>query len=354
MFFNMNKTFKIGNHTISKNSSVFCIGELSCNHLQNYDLAIRTIDAMIESGVDCVKMQTFSHDKITLDCNNDDFVIRGGTLWDNRTLYSLYQEAYTPWEWFERIKPYVESKGVEFLSSVNDKPAVDFLESLGTDAYKIPSFEITDIPLLEYIAKTGKPILIPTGIALKEDIDLAVSTCLGAGNHNVILMKCTSEYPALFEDVNLLQMVKMQQDYDCLVGMSDHTMGSLVATASVALGAKIIEKHFIIDRCIGGPDAAFSMEPQEYADMVKSIRNVEHMLGNSEYSLSDKQCGSRVFRRSLYVIADVKAGDVVSEDNVASIRPGYGLHPKYLKEVVGKSFTVDVSKGTRFCLDFVK
>lgn len=354
MFFNMNKTFKIGNHTISQNSPVFCIGELSCNHLQNYDLAIKTIDAMIESGVDCVKMQTFSRDKITIDCSSDDFIIKGGTLWDNRTLYSLYQEAYTPWEWFGKIKAYVESKGVEFLSSVNDKPAVDFLESLGVDAYKIPSFEITDIPLLEYIAKTGKPILIPTGIALKEDIDLAVSTCLAAGNHNVVLMKCTSEYPARLEDVNLLQMVKMQQDYDCVVGMSDHTMGSLVATASVALGAKIIEKHFIIDRSIGGPDAVFSMEPQEYANMVKNIRSVECVLGNPEYSMSDKQSGSRVFRRSLYIIKDVKAGDVISEDNVASIRPGYGLHPKYLKEVIGRHFKEDISKGTRFRLDFVK
>lgn len=354
MHFDMNKRIKIGKHYISPSSPAFCIGELSCNHLQNYDLAIKTIDAMIESGVDCIKMQTFSRDKITIDCDGDDFLIKGGTLWDNQTLYSLYQTTYTPWEWFGKIKKYVEERGVEFLSSVNDKLAVDFLESLCVDAYKIPSFEITDIPLIEHIAKTGKPILIPTGIALQEDIDLAVNACLSVGNHNVVLMKCTSEYPACFEDVNLLQMVQMQKDYDCLVGLSDHTMGSLVATSSVALGAKLVEKHFIIDRGIGGPDAAFSMEPGEYAEMVKNIRNVESMLGNSDYSMSEKQHASRGFCRSLYVIEDVKKGDLISEENVASIRPGFGLHPKYLKEVIGKNFASDIRRGTRFSLDFVE
>lgn len=347
----MEKKLSFGKHQISENSPAFCISELSCNHLQNHDLAMKTIDEMIKSGADCIKMQAFSPDKITVDCDKDDFVIKGGTLWDNRTLYSLYQEAYTPWEWFKDIKEYVESKGVEFLSSVNDIPAVDFLEQLGVFAYKIPSFEITDVQLIERIAKTGKPFFIPTGVATKEDIDLAVETCLKAGNDKIVLMKCTSEYPALFEDVNLFQMTQMGKDYDCLYGLSDHTMGSLVPTSAVALGAKVIEKHFIIDRSIGGPDSAFSMEPAEYKDMVSNIRSVEKILGSSEYQMSAKQEKSRVFMRSLYVVKDVIKGEVATTDNIASVRPGYGMHPKHLNEMIGKVFKQDVEKGTRLSFE---
>ena len=350
----MKKTIKFGIHEISEQAPVLCIGELSCNHLQNHDLAIKTIEVMINSGVDCVKMQTFSPDKITVDCNKDDFVIKGGTLWDNRTLYSLYQEAYTPWEWFKDIKEFVESKGVEFLSSVNDIPAVDFLEKLGVSAYKIPSFEITDVQLIDYIARTKKPFFIPTGVATKADIDLAVETCLKAGNDKLVLMKCTSEYPAVYEDVNLHQMVQMGKDFDCLYGLSDHTMGNLVATSAVSLGAKIVEKHFILDRSLGGPDAPFSMNPSEYKEMVENIRTVEKVLGTSEYQMSAKQEKSRLFMRSLYVVKDVKKGEVVTNDNVASVRPGYGMHPKYLSVMLGKTFTSDVEKGTRFSADLVQ
>lgn len=350
----MKKTIKFGRHEISEQAPVFCIGELSCNHLQNHDLALQTIDAMIASGVDCIKMQTFSPDKITIDCANDDFVIKGGTLWDNRTLYSLYQEAYTPWEWFKDIKASVEAKGVEFLSSVNDIPAVDFLEELGVGAYKIPSFEITDVQLIERIAKTGKPFFIPTGVATKADIDLAVETCIKAGNDKLVLMKCTSEYPAVFEDVNLRQMIQMGKDYDCLYGLSDHTMGSLVATSAVSLGARIVEKHFILDRKLGGPDSAFSMEPAEYKEMVDNIRSVEKILGSSEYQMSAKQEKSRVFMRSLYVVKDVKKGEMVTEENVASVRPGYGMHPKHLREVLGRVFNADCQKGTRFSTDILE
>lgn len=353
LFNSMKKEIKFGKHVISEQSPVFCIGELSCNHLQNHDLALRTIEAMIESGVDCIKMQTFSPDKITVDCDKDDFMIKGGTLWDNRTLYSLYQEAYTPWEWFKDIKESVESRGVEFLSSVNDIPAVDFLEELGVSAYKIPSFEITDVKLIDYIARTGKPFFIPTGVATKEDIDLAVETCLKAGNDKIVLMKCTSEYPAVFEDVNLRQMIKMGKDYDCMYGLSDHTMGNIVATSAVSLGARIVEKHFILDRNLGGPDAAFSMEPAEYKEMVGNIRSVEKILGSSEYQMSAKQEKSRAFMRSLYVVKDVRKGELVSEENVASVRPGYGMHPKYLKEMIGRVFSSDVSKGTRFSTDIL-
>lgn len=354
LFKSMKKNIVFGKHVISEQSPVFCIGELSCNHLQNHDLALKTIDAMIASGVDCIKMQTFSPDKITVDCDKDDFVIKGGTLWDNRTLYSLYQEAYTPWEWFKDIKESVEAKGVEFLSSVNDIPAVDFLERLGVGAYKIPSFEITDMQLIDYIARTGKPFFIPTGVATKKDIDLAVETCLKAGNDKLVLMKCTSEYPAVFEDVNLRQMIQMGKDYDCLFGLSDHTMGSLVATSAVSLGARIVEKHFILERSLGGPDAAFSMEPAEYKMMVDNIRSVEKILGTSEYQMSAKQEKSRVFMRSLYVVKDVKKGEKVTNDNVASVRPGYGMHPKHLKDMLGKTFNSNVEKGTRFSADLVE
>lgn len=344
----MEKEIKVGSHQISDLSSVFCIAELSCNHLQNHELAMKTIDAMIEAGADCVKMQLFSLDKITVDCNKEDFVIKGGTLWDNRTLYSLYQETFTPWEWIKDIKKYVNSKGVEFLSSVNDTAAVDYLEELGVEAYKIPSFEITDIKLIEYIARTGKPFFIPTGVALKEDIDLAVETCIKAGNDKIVLMKCTSEYPALYEDVNLRQMVQMGKDYNCLYGLSDHTKGSLVPTSAVSLGARTVEKHFILDRNLGGPDAAFSMEPTEFKEMVDNIRSVEKILGSATYQMSAKQEKSRVFTRSLYVVKDVKKGEIVTEDNVASVRPGYGMHPKYLKEMIGRTFCKDIEKGTRF------
>lgn len=344
----MEKTIQFGRHEISDQAPVFCIGELSCNHLQNHDLALQTIDAMIASGVDCVKMQTFSPDKITVNCLKDDFIIKGGTLWDNKSLYSLYQETYTPWEWINDIKKLVESKGVEFLSSVNDVPAVDFLEELGVGAYKIPSFEITDVKLIERIARTGKPFFIPTGVALREDIELAVETCLRVGNDKIVLMKCTSEYPAVFEDVNLRQMTQMGKDYDCLYGLSDHTMGSLVATSAVSLGARIVEKHFILDRKLGGPDSAFSMEPAEYKEMIDNIRSVEKILGSSEYQMSAKQEKSRVFMRSLYVVKDVKKGDVVTEENVASVRPGYGMHPRFLNDMLGRIFSEDVEKGTRF------
>ena len=349
----MNKNITIGKHRISQDSSTFCIGELSCNHLQNYELAMKTIDAMIDSGVDCVKMQIFDIDKMTIDCTKPDFVISGGTLWDDRTFYSLYKETFTPWEWFKPIIEYVEEKNVEFLASVFDKPSVDFMENLGATAYKIASCEITDIPRISYVASKMKPVIISTGIAYDEDIKLAVETCLKAGNENVILLKCTSEYPALLEDVNLRQMIKISKDYDCLVGVSDHTMGSTVAMGAVALGAKVVEKHFIIDRSIGGPDAAFSMEPAEFKSMIHQIRDVEKILGSDEPTMSDKNRNSRNFSRSLYVGKDMKKGEVITEENVLSVRPGYGLHPKYLAQVIGKTINQDVEKGTRFSLDFV-
>ena len=349
----MNKNILFGKHQINESSPVFCIGELSCNHLQNHELAMNTIDAMIESGVDCVKMQIFDIDKMTLDCKKSDFVISGGTLWDDRTFYSLYKETFTPWEWFPSIIEHVESKGVEFLASVFDIPSVDYMEKLGAKAYKIASFEITDIPLIRYVASKHKPIIISTGIAFDEDIKLAVETCTKEGNNNVILLKCTSEYPALLEDVNVRQMVKIGKDYDCIVGISDHTLGDLVATAAVAMGGKVVEKHYILDRTLGGPDAEFSMEPLEFKNMIARIRGVEKILGSSSPRMSEKNRNSRKFCRSLYVAKDLKEGDVITTSNVMSVRPGYGLHPKYLDQVLGKKVNRNIEKGTRFSLDLV-
>ena len=349
----MNKNIKIGNHIISENSPVFCIGELSCNHLNNYELAMKTIDAMIDAGVDCIKLQTAKPDKITLNCDSDDFIIKGGTLWDNRTLYSLYVEAQTPWEWHEPIKDYVESRGVEFLSSPFDKSAVDFLEKLNVSAYKIASFEITDTPLIEYVASKQKPIIISTGIAHKEDIQLAIDTCREVGNNQVILLKCTSEYPTPWEDVNLNMLPRLSADFDCMVGVSDHTLGDVVPCLSVALGARIVEKHFILNRSLGGPDSAFSMEPHEFESMAERLRISEKTLGRVSYTLSEKNESSRRFMRSLYVGCDMKQGDIITADNVVSVRPGFGLHPKYLKQIVGKKVNADLKKGTRFSLSFI-
>lgn len=349
----MNKKIKIGNYIISKDTPAFIIGELSCNHLNNYDLAIKTIDAMIKSGVDCVKLQTSRADKLTINCNKEDFIIKGGTLWDNRTLYDLYKGTDTPWEWHKPIKDYVESKGKAFLSSPFDNGAVDFLESLDVPAFKIASFEITDIPMIERIAKNNKPIIISTGIAYKEDIQLAIDTCHKAGNNQIALLKCTSEYPTPWDDVNLKLLDELASDFDCIVGISDHTLGDIVPCAAIALGAKIVEKHFILDRGLGGDDAPFSMEPNEFSSMVEKIRITEKILGSGDYILSNKNINSRRFMRSLYVIKDMKKGDIITENNVASVRPGFGLHPKYLKLILGKKINKDVEKGTRFNLSLI-
>lgn len=349
----MKKLIKIGDFSISQDSPTFIIGELSCNHQNDYKLAIKTIDAMIDSGIDCVKLQTSRPDKITINCDKEDFVVKGGTLWDNMTLYQLYQKTYTPWEWQKAIRDYVKDKGKAFISSPFDMEAVDFLNEIGTDAFKIASFEISDIPLIEKAASYGKPIIISTGIAHKEDIDLAVETCKSVGNDKVILLKCTSEYPTPWEDVNLRMIPQLANDYDCLVGVSDHTLGDIVATSSVVLGAKVIEKHFILDRNLGGPDSEFSMEPEEFTALVERVHISEKIIGRNKYDLSPKNENSRRFMRSLYVIEDMKKGDIVTENNVASIRPGFGLHPKHLKQILGKRIKYDVEKGTRFSMDLL-
>jgi len=334
-------------------SKTFIVAELSANHGHKLDVALESVRAAKEAGADAVKIQTYTADTITLNCDADDFKVKG-TLWDGRTLYDLYQEAYTPWEWHQAIFDEAKKCGLICFSTPFDKTAVDFLEDLGNPIMKIASFEITDIPLIEYAAKKGKPMVISTGIAMPEDIELAVQTCRKAGNFDVTLLKCTSSYPAPIEDANLMTMVDMKQRYGVKVGLSDHTMGYDVAVAAVALGATLVEKHFILDRSIGGPDAAFSMEIGEFAAMVKSIRNVEKAIGDVVYPKDPTKIKGREFSRSLYVAKDIKAGEKFTEENVRSVRPGFGAHPKNLSEVIGRKATRNLEKGERFNLDMVE
>ena len=346
--------FKIGEKEIGLNEPVFIIAELSANHMNDFDIAVKTIEAMVEAGADAVKFQTFTPDTITIDCDNEYFQIKQGTVWDGQVLHNLYEDAYMPWDWQPKLKKIAENLGLIVFSSPFDKTSVDFLEDMDVPAYKIASFEITDIPLIEYVASKGKPLIISTGIASFEDIELAVKTCLDVGNDEIALLKCTSSYPAPLEEINLNTIPDIKEKFNVVVGLSDHTLGGEVSTAAVALGANIIEKHFILDRAMGGPDSEFSMEPGEFKLMVDSIRNVEKALGEVSYELSDNMKANREFSRSLFVVKDMKKEDIVTDDNVRSIRPGFGLHPKYLKEISGKKVNKDLKKGTPFELKFIK
>jgi pseudaminic acid synthase len=321
------------------------IGELSANHAHDIENAKKSIIALAEAGADAVKIQTYTANTITIDCDNEYFTINQGTLWDGRTLYNLYQEAYTPWEWYNELRDLAESLGLIFFSTPFDKTAVDFLEEKNVPWYKIASFEITDIPLIEYTASKKKPIIISTGIADAGDIQLAVDTCRRAGNNDITLLQCTSSYPAPVERSNLRMIPNLAETFGVKSGLSDHTIGSAAAVAAVALGATMIEKHFILDRSIGGPDAAFSMEPEEFRKMVEEIRIVEKALGGIDYSLTEAKKNSRKFSRSLFVVEDIPAGGVITEGNVSSIRPGDGMHPKYFSEVLGKKAAMDLKRG---------
>ncbi len=327
-------------------NKTFIIAELSANHRQKLDLALKTIDAIKSSGADAVKIQTYTPDTITINCDNEYFQINQGTLWDGRFLYDLYKEAYTPWEWHDELKNYAESLGLNFFSTPFDFTAVDFLEIKNVLIYKIASFEITDIPLIEYTASKGKPMIISTGIASISDIQESVDTCRKVGNNDITLLKCTSSYPSTIDEANLKTMVNMKETFNVKVGLSDHTLGSDVAVAAVVLGAEVVEKHFILDRNIGGPDASFSMEPAEFKAMVNSIRNVEKAIGSVTYELSKKTIKNREFSRSLFVVENIKKGELFTEKNVRSIRPGFGLPPKYLKDIIGKKANIDIEKGT--------
>lgn len=350
----MNKSIRLGSRIINEDSPAFIIAELSCNHGNSLDIVFKTIDAMAEAGADCVKVQTSKPDGITLSTEKEDFRISGGTLWDGRTLHDLYSEVYLPWEWHRDIKNYVEKKGMFFFSSPFDREAVDFLEKLGVEAYKIASFEITDIPLIKHVASKQKPVIISTGIATQEDIDLALETCRLVGNHDVIVLKCTSAYPTPLSEANLRVIPWIQDEFDCLVGLSDHTIGSIVPISSIGMGAKVIEKHFILNKSIGGPDADFSMVPSDFKAMVDGVRSAEECFGTSNYIVSEKMIASRQFARSLYVSADIKMGEVFTVNNIKCVRPGYGLHPKYFERVLGKVCVQDVEKGDRLAFEMIE
>jgi pseudaminic acid synthase len=324
----------------------FIVAELSANHNQDFDLALKTIKAAKEAGADAIKLQTYTPDTITINCDNEYFQIKQGTLWDGMTLYELYKQAYTPWEWHKKLFEYAHSIGITIFSTPFDKTAVDFLESLDNPIYKIASFEITDIPLIEYAASKMKPMVISTGIATLEEISDAVEVCRNTGNNDITLLKCTSSYPAPLEEANLLRIPDMRERFGVGVGLSDHTMGNIAAICAVALGAAMIEKHFVLDRNLGGPDASFSMEPSEFALMVEQIRMIERALGAVSYELSDKMKANRKFSRSLFVVKDIQAGDTFTEDNVRSIRPGDGIGPKYLKDILGKKSLYNIDTGT--------
>lgn len=337
---------KIKGRIIGEGQPVFIIAELSANHLQKFELAVETIKAIKESGADAVKLQTYTPDTITIDCNNEYFQIKQGTLWDGKTLYQLYQEAYTPWEWQPKLKEIAEEIGLLCFSTPFDKTAVDFLEEMKVPAYKVASFEITDIPLIEYIASKGKPVIMSTGIATFSDIEEAVTACRKAGNNQIALLKCTSAYPAPFEEMNLRTIPNLTETFKTITGISDHTLGITASITATALGAKIIEKHFILNRGLDGPDAAFSLQPEEFKAMVKAVREAEAALGEISYELSDKVKKSREFSRSLFIVKDMKNGEVFTVENVRSIRPAYGISPKNLKDILGKKAGRDIKKGT--------
>lgn len=338
---------KIGSFDLSgKDTKVFIIAELSANHNGSLETAIETIRAAKRAGADAIKLQTYTADTMTINCDKDDFIIKG-TIWEGRNLYELYQEAYTPWEWHEALFEEAEKQGLICFSSPFDKTAVDFLETLNVPAYKIASFEITDIPLIEYVASKGKPIILSTGIATKEDIELALGACRRMGNNDIALLKCTSSYPAPIEEANMVMVRDFAERFGIIPGLSDHTMGATVPIVATCFGAKIIEKHFILDRSIGGPDASFSMNEEEFTDMVKSIREAESAIGKVDYELTEKQAKGKDFSRSLYIVNDIKAGEVITEQNVRSIRPGFGMHPKFMNHILGKKVVNGLQAGDR-------
>jgi pseudaminic acid synthase len=322
------------------------VAELSANHGHDLKIALETVRAAKVAGADAIKLQTYTPDTITIDSDRECFRIDKGTKWDGRTLYDLYKEAYTPWEWHSAIKNEAESLGLQCFSTPFDSTAVDFLESLNVPMYKVASFEITDIPLIEYVASKGKPVVLSTGIACLADIEAAVSACRRMGNDRITLLQCTSEYPADPAEANLLTMKNMAETFGVQVGLSDHTMGSTVALVAVALGASMIEKHFILSRNIGGPDASFSMEPEEFQNMVGAVRVAEKTLGRVDYSLTEKKKKSRYFARSLFVVEDMVAGEEFTNRNVRSIRPGLGLAPRFLPEIIGRTARRKIEKGS--------
>lgn len=336
---------RIGNRMIGLGNPVYIIAEMSANHGQSYDEAVKIIQAAKEAGADAMKLQTYTPDTITIDCDNEYFRIGKGTIWEGRNLYDLYKEAYTPWEWQPKLKEVANDLGLDLFSTPFDDTAVEFLEKMNVPAYKIASFELVDIPLIQRVAKTVKPMIMSTGMATLAEIDEAVHAAREAGAKEIALLKCSSAYPALPDEMNLRTIPHMAEAFGLPVGLSDHTLGIAVPVAAVALGACIVEKHFTLSRAVPGPDSSFSLEPHEFKAMVEAIRVAEKVLGEVNYTVTEKEAASRVFRRSLFVVKDMKAGDIFTTDNLRSIRPGQGLHTRNLNHVLGKKALQDIKRG---------
>jgi pseudaminic acid synthase len=340
------KNIQIGAGTIGEGSPCFIIAEMSANHNQKFDLAVETVKAAGRAGADAIKLQTYTPDAITIDCNNKYFKdLLKGSIWEGHQFYDLYKSAFTPWEWHEELFRIAKEEGLICFSTPFDKTAVDFIEQFNPPAYKIASFEIRDVPLIEYTATKGKPVLLSTGIATLEDIELAVKTCRDAGNNDIILLKCTSAYPAPVEEANLLTIPDLKKTFGVEVGLSDHTTGIIAPVVAVSLGARVIEKHFIKDKFTGGPDAAFSLDEKEFGEMVNGIRQAEQAIGRVCYDLTEKAVESRKFGRSLFIVKGINKGEPFTEENIKSIRPGFGMHPKYLKELLGTLAKRDYKRG---------
>lgn len=347
-------SIEINGRRIGPGHPTYVVAELSGNHAQDFGRAVETIHAAKAAGASAIKLQTYTPDTLTIRCDRPPFRIEGGTPWQGRTLYDLYAEAYTPWEWQPRLRDVARELGLDLFSSPFDASAVDFLEAAGMPAYKIASFEIVDLPLLRKVAQTGKPVLVSTGMATLAEIEEAVTTLRDAGCTQLALLKCTSAYPAPTDEMNLRAIPHLQQVFGVPIGLSDHSPGVGAAMAAVALGACIVEKHFILSRSLASPDASFSLEPGEFKAMVDGIRTVERALGDARCSVTPAEAASLVFRRSLFVVTDLKAGDVLSDSNVRSIRPGFGLHPRYLDHVLGRRVRRDVPRGTPLSWDLIE
>ncbi len=349
----MNQLVKIKDRFIGEGHRCYIIAEMSGNHAQDFDNAVKIIHLAKESGADAIKIQTYTPDTITLDSDNEYFRVKGGT-WKDANLYKLYGEAYTPWEWQVKLKEEADKIGIHIFSTPFDKTAVDFLEDLGMEFYKIASFELVDIPLIKYVASKGKPIIMSTGMGSLGEIEDAVNAVKSQGNDNLCLLKCSSAYPAVPDDMNLKTMQNIAEIFSVPVGLSDHSLGSIGAVTAVAMGAQIIEKHFCISRSIPNPDASFSMEPAEFKQMVEDIRTVERAIGRVSYEISEQEENSRVFRKSIFIAENVRKGEVFDQKNLRVVRPGDGLKPKYYEQILGKRATKDIDKGTPLSWNMVE
>ncbi len=342
----------INGRAIGAGHPVYIIAEMSANHGQDYDRAVRILEAAKAAGADAIKLQTYTPDTLTIDCDAEPFRIKG-TIWEGRTLYELYGEACTPWDWQPRLLQAARGLGLDLFSSPFDESAVDFLEQMDVPAYKIASFELGHLPLLRKVAATGRPVILSTGMATLEEIGEAVDTLRAAGAGEMALLKCTSAYPARHADMHLRTIPDMARRFGLPVGLSDHSEGIAAAVAAVALGACIVEKHLTLSRADGGPDSAFSLEPGEFAAMTQAVRQAEEALGEVRYALTEQEKQSRVFRRSLFAVADIAAGEQLTGRNVAVIRPGHGLHPRHLPQVLGSTAACAIKRGTPLCRELI-